>query len=359
MLLVFILAAAALIGASLLLQNQQPLTIKVAVDPLIHEWAAASINDFNNSSQIVGAGRRVQVELQTMDDVRVWSGGSNWTGTSHPDAWLPSSSASVIYARDRSLPFVTVKDSIAKTPVIFGGYASRIDVLTGAGQALTWADVINAAEKESWSTLGGQANWQFVKLAFAIPNQTMSGLATILSLAGEHHQATQLTSAELSNEAFRQEAIPVIQSVNFTTIGQDVGAFVARGTGFTDIGIAPESQWLNNLNGLLANETPRFSYPDYVFVFDFPLAQWNDTVTTDEVRQAVVKLGDWMLNNNQQNRLKLYGLRPVSGTLSAADALFADAERYGIQLNPELTNVIQPLALNDLQSLTRWLQTVR
>jgi hypothetical protein len=253
-----------------------------------------------------------------------------------------------------------VKDSLAKTPLIFGGYASRINVLTrGADQPLTWAEVNNAAAKESWSVLGGETNWQFVKLAVAIPDQTMSGLAVMLSAAGSHHQTRQLTTAELTDPGFRTEATKLMDSVsNFNTIGQDVAAFVSRGTSAADIGIAPESQWLRNLDGILKNdEDARFSYPDYIFVFDFPLTRWEDTKVTDDTRQAVNSLGNWLISSNQQESLKRYGLRPISGTITVADGLFADAEAYGIQLNPVLDNVIQAPPLNNLQALIQWLQS--
>jgi hypothetical protein len=357
-LFIFVLAAVGIIAASTLLQNQPPFTMTIAVDPLIEDWAREVVNRFNGTNPVVGAGRRVQFAVTVVDDVRVWNGATTWTSLDHPHGWLAASSLSVEFARSRSISTRTVVESVARTPLVIGGYVSRVDILTD--EALTWEDIAAAAEVENWEALGGQANWRFVKLAFSLPDQTISGLSVLLSAVANFQQTTQITGAEVNNTEFRNQFTPIVRSVsNFNSIGQDAAAYTARGTASVDIAFAPESQWLHNLNGILRNEDIVLSYPEYPFVFDFPLVQWDDSTTTDDERRALDRLGEWMLNTEQQSLLPDDGLRPVTLTITSDDSWFSQAEAYGLELNPNFDNVIEVSGINDAQSLIRWFQSIR
>lgn len=357
-LVLFVLIAAGIIGASYLLQSQPTLTFTVAVDPLIEDWAQAAVSAFNATNPVVGAGRRIQFSVNTIDDVRVWSGTSTWTAAAHPNGWLAASSLSVDYAGSRNIPLQVVAASVAKTPLIMGAYVSRANVLSDT--ALTWDDLANAATVENWEALGGQPGWQFVKLAFSLPDQTISGFPVLLSAAANFHQTAQLSSAQLTDPDFRNWFIPIVNSVsNFNSIGQDAAAYTARGTASVDVALAPESQWLHNLSGIIRNEDVRFSYPAYSFVYDFPLARWDDSTTTDDERLAIDRLSGWLLNPEQQALLPDFGLRPVNFMIAENDTRFFEGQRFGIELNPSFDNTIQAQAINDTQLLLRWFQGIR
>ncbi|GAB4531109.1 MAG: hypothetical protein OHK0046_51910 [Anaerolineae bacterium] len=356
--LLFILIAGGIVGASLFLQNQPPLEITVAVDPLAEEWVRQAADAFNQSEALINNTRRVRVVIsETVDDVSVWRQGStiNWTTENHPDAWIPSSSLSLNYT---TLPFQVVEASIAQTPVIFGGYASRVETLTG-GAALTWDDIFRAAETQSWEALGGEASWRFVNLAFTLPDRTISGLAGIYSAAAAFSDDPTLDGGDVRGE-FQITFAEVIDSVpNFNSIGDDVAAFVARGPATADIGIGPESQWLMNLNALTRNEPVRFAYPEYPFVFDFPVAIWNGPETTAEERAAVDAFTDWLLRTEEQRRAAAFGLRSISGAPEGQAALFTNAQQYGIDPTPLQGDRIQAPTLNDTRGLLTWFGSVR
>lgn len=356
----FVLVAGGIVGASLFLRNQPPIEVDVVVDPLIEPWARQAAEAFNNSETLVNGTRRVQVNIvQVVDDVAVWRSGStvSWTINDHPDGWLPTSSVSIGYTN--AYPFETLQPSLAKTPIIFGGYSSRVNVLTDDGnRPLTWDDVIHAAETVFWDDLGGDSNWRFVNLAFSLPDQTMSGLAVLFSGAAAVNDTFTLTGDNVRGD-FQTMFEPMIRSVpNFNTIGSDVAAFVARGSASADIGIGPESQWLLNLSALSRSEEVRFSYPEYAFVFDFPLALWQDTNTTSDERAALEAFGNWLMDSAQQNSLPTYGLRPASGNVGTA-AIFTNAEQYGIQLNPDFSQLIEAPNLNSTQGVITWFQRTR
>ncbi len=363
-LFIFGLVALGIIAASTLLQNQPPIEITVAVDPLIEEWARASVSQFNEQGVVVGAGRRVHVNLSIIPDVDVWAEISPWNGASHPDAWLPSSNASLTYAEERALPFVTVSPSLAKTVLIWAGFSERVNILTDSETApLNWSLVQGAAEEESWQALGGQASWQFFKLAFNQPSDALTGIGAVLTAAAEFSDTATPSGAQLTSSEFRQWMRPVFEAVNFT-IGSDIAAITAsRGTSVVDVAIAPESQWLRNLTALSQRGEIRFSEPEYLFVFDFPLTRWEDAQTVQDVRSAVDALGRFLQAAPQQNLLTTYGLRPASRSVTQADTLFAQAEAMGLPLNRDLseanTAIIQPPTLTDIRTLLSWISNIR
>lgn len=342
-LFLFVLIVAAIIGVSQFLRSQPPLEIRVAVDPLVEAWIRDEIQRFNASAPLVNNTVRVLATVEAaVNDVRVWREPSFWRAGTHPHIWIPSSSYSVEYA---PLPFVPVADSLAHTPLVWGGYASRVDVLTQNGtRPLDWALIAEAAAVESWEELGGQASWRFLKLAFNLPSSSMAGAGVLYSGAAAYHDTSALSRAMLTNAGFLSWMRPIIASMpGPQTLGSNPAAsMAARGTSVAELALLPESQWLVSLEDLLRNEPVVFAYPEYAFVLDFPLALWDDLNTTAEERAAAAALADWLLSAPAQARAALYGLRPAGGELAPDAALFIRGEAYGIQLAPADT---PPLAL--------------
>lgn len=352
----FILVAAGVVGVSLFLRNQPPLIITVAVDSLALDWVREAVGRFNASQPLVNGTRRVQVEITVANEMDVWRGESQWTAQSHPDAWIPTSSVSVEYARNANVPVEIVTESLARTPLVWGGYASRVDVLTANGaQPLDWEAVARAAELESWAALGGQASWQFFKLGFALPDRTMTGLGVLFSGAAAFSDSVNLAGGGVRSTGFYTWMLPIVASVpNFQTLGGDPAKAMTRGPSTVEVALLPEAQWLANLNGMVSNEPVIFSYPAYQFLFDFPLAGWDDVQTTDDQRAAVGALGEWLASAEEQGRLARFGLRPVSSEPDETDAAFANAAAYGIQLAPDYGQAIQAPSRTDAQGLIQW-----
>jgi hypothetical protein len=188
----------------------------------------------------------------------------------------------------------------------------------------------------------------------------MTGLAVLLTAAGDFLDTTDLSGTATRSTELRDWLTPVINSVNYQTLGADAAAAVARGPSTVQIALLPESQWLLNLGGLTDSEAVIFTYPVYQFVFDFPLASWRTpTEVTQTERNAVEDLREWLVEAAQQDRLLQYGLRPASGEVEATAPLFAQGQALGIQLQPDLTNVVQAPGRNEAQGLIQWVNGVQ
>jgi len=340
-LVLFLVIAAGIIGTSQFFQNQPPLEITIAVDPLAEDWIQDAAAAFNEADVVVNATQRVLVTITVMNDVRVWNDNPNWTAESHPVGWVPASAASVEYTPS-NLPFRITQPSLAKTPLVWGGYQSRVDVLTNNGaEAFGWDAVATAAAAERWANIGGEADWNFIKLAFNRPSSSMAGVAVLISGAAHFNGSDTLSPADIGGSAFGDWLQPIVDSVpNFQTLGGNPAVTMAgRGTSVVEIALLPESQWLSSLGDFSGNDPLVLAYPDYQFLLDFPLALWDDPITTDDERAAVAAFGTYLLGAEMQSLAETYGLRPANGSPSAE--IFTQAVGAGIQLEPDWGTPVQ------------------
>lgn len=347
----FILIAAGIIAASRFLASQPADEIRVAVDPLAKAWAEAAIADLNATDPVVST-RQIRFVVVETDDLKVWNGQDRWTNENHPDAWIAASSASVQYALSDGLPLVVETPSLARTPLVWGGYKSRVDALVKGGE-LDWNSLAAVDINENWSAFGGQSDWGFLKFGLAQPGSKIGGLAALFSAAGT------LGASSVNDQQFRNQLLPVIKAVNFTTLGADpVATMVGRGTSVVEIGIFPEVQWLNSLSDERPGTDPIvLNYPAYQFVLDFPLVRWQNEQTPADRAAAVDMLNKWLLRPDYQAEAKAFGLRPATSEPTPTDDLFRSGVAFGIAYNPDFGQAVPAPSNNDVSGLIQWVAT--
>jgi hypothetical protein len=339
-LVIFAIIVAAIIGLSQFVQSQPPVEITVAVNPMAEDWMRALVADFNESEAVINGTTRITVNMTTTKDIAVWDD-NKWSVDNHPDAWLPASSASVSYLNS-NIPFQTIANSTAQTPLVWGGFQSRVDILTTGG-ILDWGIVAGAAQTDegNWASLGGESGWGFLKFAYARPSNDIAGLAVLFSGASEFTESTTLDRSQLLDDEFNTWMEAIVASVpNFQTLGSNPAAAMAsRGTSVAEIAFLPESLWLNSLNDLNGSDPITFNYPATQFVLDFPLTMWDDPDTSDETKLAVQAFTDYVTGTGQ-NTVTEFGLRPANGNVTNADSLFADGVSFGIVLEPDYGQIV-------------------
>jgi hypothetical protein len=316
----FIIVAALVVGISQFLRAQPALTITVAVTPLMTEWARAQLDALNATQPLTTTGQRVEFVLHPRqpDDLVLWLDAERpWTDADHPTAWIALSSASVTYATAARLPFTTISPSLARTALVWGGFAPYAAAATGDGAAaFDWARVAQAAADVRWDVIAPNSGLRGnVNLAFESPTRDAAGLLTMVAAASAYANSDAPSDALLSGSGLRAWLTPVLESVNFTTLGADpAGQIAARGATVAQIALLPESEWLKAYSGALTSGDPFvFAAPAYNVVFDFPLTRWQAGLTADE-SAAVDNLANWLTRDAAQAALATFGLRQPDGT---------------------------------------------
>ena len=218
--------------------------------------------------------------------------------------------------------------------------------ITASGEPLDWTSIQEYLENERLS------------LALPHPGRSLAGLAVALSGAGDYHDSTTLAGQQATNSGFRSWLVEMLGHVpNFNTLGAlPAETLAARGQSAGAVALLPESQWLTNLRGQLVNTSNpvMLSYPEYNIDFDFPLAVWDDHLTTDDPevplkRQAVRMFGEFALGEAQQRRAAEFGLRPSTLPLAAGSAgLFDTGAPYGAAIELPALPYVTPPSRTDL-----------
>ena len=349
--LLFVIILAAIFGIQQVVQRQPPYEITIAVDPLAEGWVQAVAIEYNNSTQLVNGTTRIRVAITVTDDLDVWRGNPGWNTNNHPDGWIASSSLAVEYIPS-TLPFTVVAPSVARTPLVWGGFNNRVEAITeNSTRPFDWEAVQTIAAGQSWET-GGNVN-----MALNWPTSSMSGVGVLLTAAASQSGATPITRDIINDPAFDNWFQPIHDSVrNAERIGGSPAEQMAsRGTTVADFALLPESQWLQSVADL-ADDGITFSYPAYQFILDFPISVWDDAQTTDIDRAAVQSFANFLLSSQGQALAVQHGLRPANSEPDTSATLFADAQVYGIQLTPDLTQIVQPDSRNTTDAVIRILE---
>jgi ABC-type sulfate transport system substrate-binding protein len=194
-----------------------------------------------------------------------------------------------------------------------------------------------------------------LKFAFPTPERSMAGVAVLFTGAADFADSVTLSGTQTGASDFRSWMLPIVQSVpNFQTLGADPAATIAsRGTSVVDVALLPESEWLTHISSLNSNEF-QLHYPAYQFVFDFPMAHWSDSQTTQETVSAVTAFGAFLATEEQQANTMDFGLRPAASEPTGTERLFAAGAAFGITPTPALDLVVAVPSRTDAQSLIQW-----
>lgn len=336
--------------------NSEPIALQIAVTPLMENWVRAAVIAYERTNPRVG-GREVNLQVVVQDSIEVWQGSSPWTVLNHPQVWIPESNYALNYAQAVDMRYASFEPSLASTPIIWGAYQSRAEVIATQYGTLDGQTIQQAAVAESWAAIGGDSTWRFVKMAFSRPDSTDSGLASLLTLAGIYANDPQLTTQIMNDAGLKTWLEPIIESVpNFSNLGLDPADRMANTRQSTaEIGLLPESQWLAHYSTLSAVEPIVLNYPVNYLLLDFPYAVWDGNETSDEERQAAENFGEFLLTESQQRAVGEAGFRPAQLTDLTQ---FAPFNAEGVQLT--LTG--SPISLPDragVSSLVRWFEGYR
>ncbi len=320
------------------------LTLEVAVNPLLVDWATEAARAYNAANT-----RGVTVRISEQDSLDIWTtGASEWSAQRHPDAWIPEAGYVVEFATQQGLDFELVEASLAQTPIIWGGYASRTEVILREYGEVSSQTVQEAAQAESWSSIGGASQWRFIKLAFSNPNRVESGLAALLTLLADYAETNQVDDEVAQDSEFRDWLRPIMTAVTDFNTPDPAQVMATTNTSQIEIALMPEAQWLASYSALTSREAIALFYPAYGPRLDFPLVAWADPDT----RAAVEDFAAYLLDDTRQARLAEEGYRPVNGADVMAYAPFSQASEQVPATLPD--REFSPPGRDALLSLLRW-----
>ena len=153
-------------------------------------WLEWAVREFANSED----GSRIRVNLIPMGSVEgaaPWSRGTRTSTSGRPRAELYKEA----FVRDWDAKYkgnpILREDVLALTPMVFVMWKSRYDEFLKKSPEVSLKTIAFAMRaKTGWATIAGKPEWGLFKFGLTDPNQSNSGLMTLILLAYEYSQKT-------------------------------------------------------------------------------------------------------------------------------------------------------------------------
>lgn len=263
--------------------------------------------------------------------------------------WAPASSLYAdTFAADWRLkhgkePFVR-SETLALTPMVFVWWAERYRALRQPPQ--TFRDIARlVAEPTGWGALAGKPEWGFVKFGHAHPNQSNSGLMTLVLMAHDYHQTRQLGMQQIMDAGFQAwlTAFEKGAAGLANSTGNQMKEMVLKGPSVYDGLCVYENvaiDYLRNAQGRWGDLRVTYPSPNAwndnpAYIIDAPWSQ-------PEQRTAAGRFLDFLMSEPAQRKALEHGFRPGNPAVPVrqADGPFAELVSYGLQI--DLPQVISP-----------------
>ena len=309
------------------------------------EWLEAVAQDFQKDHP------EIDVALEGMGSLDAAQG--ILEGKLKPTVWSPADSgvlgllASDWQTKNGAALFAESGEDapspLVITPLVFVAWEDRAQALTHGGkQPMSWKVIHDAvADDRGWPSVGGKAEWGFVKLGHTDPTKSNSGLQTLLLMTFDFYKKSQgLTVDDLLRpdyQAWVRETEKGVRRFEASS-GTFMTDMVRFGPSKYDVAVVYENlaaSQIENAQGRWGNL--RVYYPQVTLWSDHPAAVLNTAWVSPEQRTAARQFLGYLRSKPAQERALRLGFRPASTNvaLKTADPSnpFTRLASYGIQVD--------------------------
>jgi hypothetical protein len=250
---------------------------------------------------------------------------------------------------------------LAISPMVWGIYKTRSDVLLKKFSTIDWQTIHDAAlAKGGWVELGGDPSWGYFKPVIPNPQKNIGGLEAMVSAAGEYFNTTRIDATSIGDPKFQAWLLELMQSVTgLGTSSYTAEDFALFGYSVGDGGLLLESDLLQNMQGMLNRwqDNMVITYPNFLTWHDFPFAVWVGPETTALQKNAAIDFEQYLLQTPAQTRALVYGLRPANPNVTvdaSPDSLFVKWKDQGVLTVIDRTTSMKSPDRDVLTNLLRW-----
>ncbi|HEX4796945.1 MAG TPA: extracellular solute-binding protein [Humisphaera sp.] len=337
--------------------------IGVAYGTEKRDWFTWAVDAFNRTPE----AQDVQIDLMPMGSLEAAQAIVH--GDQHIQVWSPASALyKNVFLRDWAAAHaggnpIESEQQLALTPMVFVMWQQRYEPFAKKYPEVSFRTISSAMnEPGGWNTIANQPEWGFFKFSHTHPNQSNSGLVSLVLMAydyqGTHRalSAGQITDPEFQKWLVGTERNQVgAASGLIDSTGTLMNAMVQRGWSTYDCVMVYESNAVERLreaNGRWGEL--RVIYPRYNFWNDHPFYVLNVPWSTPAQRRAAGAFAKFLLSEQAQRQAMAHGFRPanVNVATNAADSPFVQYANVGVQVTvpgvfcePPDANAIETLLL--------------
>jgi ABC-type Fe3+ transport system substrate-binding protein len=332
--------------ATALLGGGPPIEIGIAYGTEKQRWLEWAVAEFTKTSE----GKRIKVNLIPMGSLE--GAHALLSGDQRINVWSPASTAyKDIFVQEWQVKYsgnpIVREEPIALTPMVFVVWDERYQAFIQKYRAMSFQTVSEALQaKGGWDEIAKHPEWGFFKFGHAHPNQSNSGLMTIVLAAyAYHHKTKDLNLKDVLDVKF-QEWLQQMEngaSGMSNSTGNMMREMVLKGPSSYDALFVYESvaiDYLKNAEGRWGQL--RVVYPEYNAWNESPYYIVNASWSTVDQRKAADAFLNFLLTEPIQKESLTHGFRPANPSVPVkfADSPFVKFAGNGVQV--DLQKICEP-----------------
>jgi len=309
-------------------------------------WLEWAVREFANTPD----GQRIQVDLIPLGSIE--AAHAILDGDKRIDVWSPASAAyEDVFVQDWQAKYntnpIVKREALALTPMVFVMWEERHDAFVRKFKTVSFATIAQALrEKGGWDAIAGKPEWGVFKFGHTHPNQSNSGLQTLVLAAHAYHQKTRgLSMKDILDVDFQQWLEGMERGVTgmSNSTGNMMRDMVLKGPSSYDAVFVYESvaiDFLKNAEGRWGKI--RLVYPEYNAWNENPYYILNGTWVGPAQRKAAEVFLNFLLSERVQKEALTHGFRPGDPKVPVkfASSPFVMYAPYGAQV--DLQKVCEP-----------------
>jgi hypothetical protein len=328
-------------AASSLLGGGPPVEIGIAYGTEKQRWLEWAVSEFAKTSD----GKRIKVNLLPMGSLE--GAHAILSGDQRIHVWSPASAAyKDIFVQEWQVKYndspIIREEPLALTPMVFVVWDERYQAFIQKYRNMSLATIHQALEaKGGWDEIAHRPEWGLFKFGHTHPNESNSGLMTIVLAAySYHHKTRDLTLKDILDVGFQQWLGELERGVSgmSNSTGNMMREMVLKGPSSFDAVYVYESvaiDYLKNAEGRWGQL--RVVYPEYNAWNDNPFYIINASWSTTEQRKAADTFLNFLLTEPIQKASLAHGFRPANPSVPVkfADSPFVLYAGNGVQVDLE------------------------
>ncbi len=277
------------------------------------EWAVA---EFAKTSE----GKNINVDLIPMGSLE--GAHAILGGDTRINVWSPASATfKDTFVQEWQVKYngdpILKEEPLALTPMVFVMWDERYQAFIQKYKVVSLQTIDEALqEKTGWDAIAHQPDWGLFKFGHTHPNQSNSGLMTIVLAAYSfHHKTKDLTVRDVVSADFQQYLESLERSTTglSNSTGNMMKEMVLKGPSSYDAAMVYENvaiDFLKNAEGRWGEI--RVVYPEYNAWNENPYYIINAPWSTDEQRKAAQTFLTFLLSERIQREALTHGFRPAN-----------------------------------------------
>jgi hypothetical protein len=313
--------------------------IGVAYGTEKQRWLESAVRQFASTPE----GKLIKVNLIPKGSIEATQ--AILSGDKSINVWSPASALyKDVFVQEWQLKNsnnpILKEENLALTPMVFVMWRERYQEFVKKYQALTFKSIGQAlAEKSGWAGIAQKPEWGVFKFGHTHPQQSNSGLATLVLMAADYHnKSRELSLTDILNTSFQtwMQDIERGSSGLSNSTGNMMREMVLKGPSSFDVICVYENvaiDYLKNAQGRWGEL--RIVYPKINIWNDNPYYVLDVAWSSDKQKKAAEAFMKFLLSEPIQQQSLPHGFRPgnLAVPILTGDSPFVAYQQHGLQVD--------------------------